>query len=60
MIPTFCTLQVHVIIYRNKSFRCQYVARQISVKYKYLLWVTEAEKEAMGQILEKYPEQKTY
>ena len=45
---------------KNKSFRCQYVARQISVKYKYLLWVTEAEKEAMGQILEKCPEQRSY
>lgn len=44
----------------NKSFRCQYVARQISVKYKYLLWVTEAEKEAMKQILEKCPEQRAY
>ncbi|MBR3180083.1 HNH endonuclease [Candidatus Saccharibacteria bacterium] len=27
----------------NKKFRCQYVARQISVKYKYHLWVTDAE-----------------
>lgn len=45
---------------KNKSFRCQYVARQISVKYKYLLWVTEAEEEAMGQILEKCPEQRIY
>lgn len=45
---------------RNKSFRCQYVARQISVKYKYSLWVTEAEKEAMSQILETCPEQRSY
>lgn len=44
----------------NKSFRCQYVARQISVKYKYSLWVTEAEKEAMSQILETCPEQRSY
>lgn len=40
---------------KNKSFRCQYVARQISVKYKHHLWVTEAEKAAMGRILETCP-----
>lgn len=45
---------------RNKSFRCQYVARQISVKFKYGLWVTEAEKNAMSQILASCPEQRTY
>lgn len=39
----------------NKKFRCQYIARQISVKYKYSLWVTEAEKEAMSRVLEKCP-----
>lgn len=44
----------------NKSFRCQYVARQISVKFKYELWVTEAEKNAMSQILAGCPEQRTY
>lgn len=42
----------------NKKFRCQYVARQISVKYKYLLWVTEAEKAAMQNILEGCPDEK--
>lgn len=35
----------------NKKFRCQYVARQVSVKYKYALWVTEAEKQAIYNIL---------
>ena len=35
----------------NKEFRCQYVARQIAVKSKYSLWVTEAEKAAMGRVL---------
>ncbi|MBQ2622708.1 HNH endonuclease [Candidatus Saccharibacteria bacterium] len=40
---------------KNKRFRCQYVARQVSVKYKYGLWVTEAEKEAILRILEKCP-----
>ena len=39
----------------NKRFRCQYVARQVSVKYKYSLWVTEAEKEAISRILENCP-----
>ena len=39
----------------NKKFRCQYVARQVSVKYKYTLWVTEAEKEAIGRVLENCP-----
>lgn len=35
----------------NKSFRCQYVARQIAVKVKYTLWVTSAEKQAMQRVL---------
>jgi len=39
----------------NKAFRCQYVARQISVKYKYGLWVTEAEHDAMVRVLETCP-----
>ncbi len=39
----------------NKGFRCQYVARQISVKYKYGLWVTEAEHNAMAEILATCP-----
>ncbi len=39
----------------NKKFRCQYVARQVSVKYKYKLWVTEAEKEAISRVLENCP-----
>jgi len=37
----------------NKPFRCQYVARQIAIKRRYRLWVTEAEKSAMSGILEK-------
>jgi hypothetical protein len=41
----------------NKAFRCQYVARQIAVKAKYGLWVTEPEKAAMTRILEACPEQ---
>lgn len=39
----------------NKKFRCQYVARQVSVKYKYSLWVTEAEKNAIGEVLKNCP-----
>lgn len=39
----------------NKKFRCQYVARQISVKYKYGLWVTEAEKDAIKNVLQNCP-----
>ena len=39
----------------NKKFRCQYVARQVSVKYKYSLWVTEAEKQAISNVLTKCP-----
>lgn len=35
----------------NKDFRCQYVARQIAVKKKYRLWVTEAEKTAIQGVL---------
>jgi hypothetical protein len=35
----------------NKAFRCQYIARQVAVKQKYLLWVTAAERKAMEDIL---------
>ena len=35
----------------NKSFRCEYVKRQISVKKKYELWVTPAERDAMARVL---------
>jgi hypothetical protein len=41
----------------NKSFRCEYVARQIGVKAKYDLWVTPAERDAMARVLESCPEQ---
>lgn len=42
----------------NKKFRCQYVARQVSVKYKYALWVTEAEKAAIASVLSACPSQR--
>ena len=35
----------------NRAFRCAYVARQIAVKAKYGLWVTAAEKRAIGRVL---------
>ncbi|MDD1476319.1 GmrSD restriction endonuclease domain-containing protein [Arthrobacter sp. H16F315] len=35
----------------NKAFRCDYVARQISVKSGYGLWITQAEHDAMARIL---------
>lgn len=35
----------------NKGFRCSYVSRQIAVKAKYQLWVTQAEKSAMERVL---------
>lgn len=43
---------------KNKKFRCRYVARQVSVKYKYKLWVTEAEKTAIYNILATCPDER--
>jgi len=42
----------------NKSYRCDYVARQIAVKAEYGLWVTKPEKEAMLRVLATCPGQK--
>ena len=39
-----------------KSYRCDYVARQIAVKIKYRLWFTAPEKEAMIRILKSCPD----
>ena len=39
-----------------KSYRCDYVLRQIAVKIKYKLWFTAPEKEAMVRILKSCPE----
>ena len=41
----------------NKSFRCEYIARQIAVKQKYSLWVTPPEQQAMKEILNTCPSQ---
>lgn len=42
----------------NRPFRCEYIARQIAVKKKYTLWVTQPEKEAMGRVLQACPGQR--
>lgn len=39
----------------NRNFWCPYVARQIAVKSKYGLWVTEAERDAMQRVLDTCP-----
>jgi hypothetical protein len=41
----------------NKAYRCQYVARQIAVKVKYTLWVTQAEHDAIARLLASCPDQ---
>ncbi len=41
----------------NKPFRCQYVARQIAVKAKYHLWMTQAEHDASARVLSSCPDQ---
>lgn len=41
----------------NKDYRCRYVARQIAVKQKYSLWVTQAESDAMKRVLHGCPGQ---
>ncbi|RYV51725.1 DUF1524 domain-containing protein [Pengzhenrongella frigida] len=41
----------------NKPFRCEYVARQVGVKYAYGLWVTQAERDAMVGVLSTCPDQ---
>jgi hypothetical protein len=41
----------------NKDFRCEYVARQVGVKFTYGLWVTDAEQVAMASVLSTCPDQ---
>jgi Protein of unknown function (DUF1524) len=41
----------------NKAFRCAYVARQVAVKRKYVLWITSAEKTAIAAVLTNCPKQ---
>jgi hypothetical protein len=42
----------------NKAFRCEYAARQIAVKQKYSLWVTQAEHDTLARTLASCPNQK--
>jgi hypothetical protein len=42
----------------NRAFQCQYIARQIAVKLKYLLWVTQDEYSAMKSVLNTCPNQR--
>ncbi|GAA1958574.1 G5 domain-containing protein [Microbacterium deminutum] len=42
---------------KNKTFRCGYVARQVSVKATYHLWVTQAEHDAIARVLGDCPGQ---
>lgn len=44
----------------QKQYRCEYVARQVSVKAAYSLWVTQAEKKAMEQVLTTCPDQPAF
>jgi hypothetical protein len=44
----------------ERSFWCPYVARQISVKAAYGLWVTEAERNAMRRVLERCPDEPAF
>lgn len=41
----------------QKSYHCRYIARQIAVKIKYLLWITRAEFNAMKRTLQACPNQ---
>lgn len=42
---------------RNKGFRCEYVARQVAVKATYNLWITQAEHDAIAQVLSTCPDE---
>ena len=42
---------------KNKSFRCTFIATQVSVKAAYSLWVTQAEHDAMARVLQGCPHQ---
>lgn len=41
----------------NKNYGCAYVARQIAVKLKYLLWITQTEFNTMTKVLKDCPQQ---
>ncbi|MBC3186238.1 HNH endonuclease [Corynebacterium sp. zg-331] len=39
----------------NKAFRCEYARRQVAVKQRYGLWVTQAEKDVLRDLLSRCP-----
>jgi hypothetical protein len=39
----------------RKAYRCAYVSRQVAVKRKYRLWVTQAERDAILVVLRACP-----
>lgn len=41
----------------NKEYRCRYVARQIAIKIKYILWITQGEHDAIKNVLKSCPGQ---
>lgn len=41
----------------REEYRCRFVARQIAVKVKYMLWVTQRELNAMKRVLQTCPDQ---
>jgi hypothetical protein len=41
----------------NKDYRCRYVARQVAVKTKYSLWISQAEHDTIASILATCPGQ---
>ncbi|WP_233245605.1 HNH endonuclease family protein [Salinibacterium hongtaonis] len=44
----------------NKTFRCEYVARQVSIKAAYGLWMTSAEKSQIATVLSTCPDQPAF
>jgi hypothetical protein len=42
----------------RKSYRCDFVARQVAVKARWDLWVTAAEHDAMARVLARCPDQR--
>lgn len=42
----------------SKGYRCAYVARQVAVKVRYRLWVTQAEHDAIARLLSNCPSQR--
>jgi hypothetical protein len=45
---------------KEKGFRCEYIARQVSVKATYGLWVVPAERDAIAGVLDDCPEQEAF